>query len=117
MTESRQTRFAHDRVRPPVPGARLLPWAGPDGKPAFLVAGGDGGVIARAADEREEMITRTAAVLIRHAADLLGGEATPDQLRFTVRELHESLSDVLCVAVSREMRLAHAASVAPERAR
>lgn len=43
---------------------RLLPWAGPEGKPCYLTGDGSGGYLSRLADNME-------AVQLGLAADLL----------------------------------------------
>ncbi|WP_119288418.1 hypothetical protein [Streptomyces sp. YIM 130001] len=81
---------------------RLLPWAGPEGKPCYLIGGGEGGLISRMADATERVQLEMAAELLAHAADLLvDRRATSPQLRFLLARMTESLTDVRRIAVSR----------------
>ncbi|MCF6522638.1 hypothetical protein HOY81_05965 [Streptomyces sp. JJ36] len=85
--------------------ARLLPWCRPDGKPCYLV--GDGtGYLSRVADNIESVQLGMADDLLGHVSDLLADRrATPEQLRYAVARLAESLRDVHRVARSRGDRL------------
>ncbi len=80
---------------------RLLPWAGPEGKPCYLV--GDGtGYVSRMADTTESVQLGMAGELLDHAADMLGDdEVTWVQLRFLVARMAEALRDVHRIAYSR----------------
>ncbi|WP_435185755.1 hypothetical protein [Streptomyces sp. bgisy126] len=90
-------------------GARLLPWAGPEGKPCYLVGDGEG-YVSRLADTIESVQLGMAVDLLGHVEDLLGDRsATPEQLRYVVARLAESLREVHRVARSRGARLAAAA--------
>ncbi|MFI9170806.1 hypothetical protein [Streptomyces lincolnensis] len=84
---------------------RLLPWATPDGKPCFL--SGDGtGYLSRMADDVENVQLGMADELLAHATDMLAApRATPDQLRFLLSRMTESLTDVKRIADSRGARL------------
>ncbi|WP_328499402.1 hypothetical protein OHS59_28445 [Streptomyces sp. NBC_00414] len=84
---------------------RLLPWAGEEGKPCYLV--GDGtGPLSRAADRIESVQLGMAAEILTHAADLLADRrATADQLRYLAARLAEALTDVHRIAESRGARL------------
>ncbi|WP_395570808.1 hypothetical protein [Streptomyces sp. BK79] len=86
----------------PVPRpARLLPWAGAEGKPCYLLSDGDG-PLSRMADAVERTQLSMAEDLLDHAADLLADpRATPDQLRFLLARMCEALTDVHRVARSR----------------
>ncbi|WP_432135219.1 MULTISPECIES: hypothetical protein [unclassified Streptomyces] len=88
--------------------ARLLPWAGQDGKPCYVV--GDGtGYVSRLADTLEVTQLAMAGDLLGHAADLLADRrATPAQLRYVLARMHEALTDVHRIARSRGARLSGA---------
>ncbi|MER7180392.1 hypothetical protein ABT404_13090 [Streptomyces hyaluromycini] len=80
---------------------RLLPWAGPEGKPCFLVTDGDG-YLSRAADAVESVQLGMAAGLLDHSAALLEErQVTKAELRFLVARIREALTDVLRIAESR----------------
>lgn len=84
--------------------ARLLPWATPEGKPAYLISDGTGR-ISRLADTIEAVQLDMADDLLDHAADLLDDHrTTPDQLRFLLARMSEALNDVRRIAVSRGAR-------------
>ncbi|WP_405747842.1 hypothetical protein OG422_17240 [Streptomyces sp. NBC_01525] len=75
---------------------RLLPWAGAEGKPCYLV--GDGtGFVAQVADEMETVQLEMALDLLEH----VDRRVTPERLRYAVARLAESLRDVHRIAVSR----------------
>ncbi|MBT2488196.1 hypothetical protein J7E96_06595 [Streptomyces sp. ISL-96] len=80
---------------------RLLPWAGPEGKPCYVL--GDGaGYVSRVADNTESVQLGMAGDLLSHAADLLADRrATSRQLHYLASRLTESLRDVKRVAESR----------------
>ncbi|MFV0135871.1 hypothetical protein ACLGIH_22095 [Streptomyces sp. HMX87] len=83
---------------------RLLPWQSDEGKPCYLLTDGTG-PLSRLADHVETVQLETAARLLAHAADLLAApRATPDQLRFLLHRMHESLTDVHRIARSRGVR-------------
>lgn len=86
-------------------GARLLPWAGAEGKPCYLI--GDGtGYLSRVADNVETVQLGMSAELLDHAADMLADhEATGAQLRFLTARMAEALRDVHRIAESRGARL------------
>ncbi|MFM9372166.1 hypothetical protein [Streptomyces sp. Da 82-17] len=89
----------------PSPSARLLPWAGADGKPCFLLTDGDGGYLTRVADNMESVQLGMASELLDHVDDLLADlRATPDQLRYCLERMRESLRDVKRIADSRGAR-------------
>lgn len=84
---------------------RLLPWAGADGKPCYLVSDGTGPV-SRLADTVESVQLAMADDLLGHAADMLADRrATPAQLRFLVARMGEALTDVRRIAESRGARV------------
>ncbi|MER6011837.1 hypothetical protein [Streptomyces bluensis] len=84
---------------------RLLPWAGPEGKPCYVVTDGTG-YVSRMADTVERLQLGMADGLLDHAADILADRrATPAQLRFLLARMAESLSDVRRIAESRGARL------------
>lgn len=85
---------------------RLLPWAGPEGKPCFLSADGSGGYVSRLADDVEAVQLDIGAQLVGHAQALLDDpKAHPGELRFLSARLTEALCDALRVAESRGGRL------------
>lgn len=87
--------------------ARLLPWVGSEDKPCYLLTDGDG-PLSRLADVIEATQLEMAEDLLAHAADLLGEpRATPEQLRFLLTRMRESLTDVHRIADSRGARPAH----------
>ncbi|MGC5342351.1 hypothetical protein PZB75_08980 [Streptomyces sp. AM 4-1-1] len=84
---------------------RLLPWAGPDGKPCYVIGGGDG-YVSRLADEIESVQLSMSTELLGHAADMLDDDSvTWEQLRFLVARMRESLRDLHRIAESRGARL------------
>jgi hypothetical protein len=86
-------------------GARLLPWAGPDGRRCYLVTDGTGR-LSRMADDIEAVQLGMAAELLGHAADMLADRrATSAQLRYLVQRMSEALTDVHRIAESRGARL------------
>ncbi|MDX2879929.1 hypothetical protein [Streptomyces ipomoeae] len=86
-------------------GARLLPWAGSEGKRCYLVTDGVG-YVSRVADNVERVQLGMAGDLLGHAADMLADRrATPAQLRFLLARMHEALTDVHRIAESRGARL------------
>ncbi|MEU6510819.1 hypothetical protein [Streptomyces sp. NPDC046942] len=85
--------------------ARLLPWAGSDGKPCYLITDGTG-YLSRMADGIESVQLGMAADLLGHATDMLAdGQATSAQLRFLLARMREALTDVHRIAESRGVRL------------
>ncbi|MFA3877635.1 hypothetical protein ABS735_28845 [Streptomyces sp. MMCC 100] len=89
--------------------ARLLPWAGPEGKPCYLLTDGSGR-LSRAADTVETVQLGMAGDLLDHAADMLEDrQVTSGQLRFLLACMRDALTDVCRIAESRGARLlAHA---------
>ncbi|MFG2643555.1 hypothetical protein ACGFYP_21595 [Streptomyces sp. NPDC048370] len=85
---------------------RLLPWAGPDGKPCYLSTDDDDSHMSRLADNTEEIQLGMAAALVAHALEALDDERTdPDELRCLTADLADALNDMLRVATSRGHRL------------
>ncbi|MBX7546686.1 hypothetical protein ABZX95_08385 [Streptomyces sp. NPDC004232] len=86
--------------------ARLLPWAGSEGKPCILVTDGSG-PLSKVADTVESVQLGMAADLLGHAAELMADHrATSAQLRFLLARMREALTDVHRIAASRGARLA-----------
>lgn len=84
---------------------RLLPWATPEGNPAYVVGDGTGRV-SRLADEIEGLQLGMADELLAHAATLLAEpRVTGGELRYIAGCLRDSLRDVRRVAESRGARL------------
>jgi len=85
---------------------RLLPWAGPEGKPCYLAGDGSGGYLSRLADNMEAVQLSLAADLIKEARSVLDGRRwTPGELHLLAVQLTEALTDVHRVAESRGARL------------
>ncbi|MFG2938335.1 hypothetical protein [Streptomyces sp. NPDC048282] len=84
---------------------RLLPWAGAQAQPCYLV--GDGtGYLSRVADTIESVQLGMAGDLLDHAADLLADrKATAAQLHFLASRMAEALREVHRIAVSRGARI------------
>ncbi|MFJ9560601.1 hypothetical protein ACIRQQ_11235 [Streptomyces fuscichromogenes] len=84
---------------------RLLPWAGAQAKPCYLV--GDGtGYLSRVADAIESVQLGMAGDLLDHATDLLADrKATSAQLHFLASRMAEALRDVHRIAESRGARI------------
>jgi hypothetical protein len=81
---------------------RLLPWAGPEGKPCYLSTDDRGGYLSRLADNVEAVQLGTAAELLDEASETLDDEdAGPEVVRRLAQELTGALRDVLRVATSR----------------
>ena len=84
---------------------RLLPWAGPDGKPCYL-AGNGTGFLSRFADRLEAAQLGLAGELLEEAQRVLAGRAwTSGELHLLVVRLTEALCSVHRIAVSRGARL------------
>ncbi|GGY66760.1 hypothetical protein OH797_25415 [Streptomyces anulatus] len=87
----------------PQNAARLLPWAGVEGRPCYVA--GDGQV-SRTADRVEAMQLGMAYELLDHADDMVEDDrSTAVQLRHVAAALTHSLRDVHRVARSRGLRL------------
>ncbi|MET7291406.1 hypothetical protein ABZS79_04475 [Streptomyces griseoloalbus] len=94
--------MTHHAVTP----ARLLPWAGPEGKPCYLLTDGSGR-LSRAADIVEGVQLDMAAGLLAHLADALRDDeqVSAVQLRYLLARMGEALTDVCRIAESRGARL------------
>ena len=86
---------------------RLLPWRGPEGKPAYLVTDGTRTRMSLLADDIEAQQIETAEVVVGLARPMVAEEAalTAKELRWIVSRLIESLTDLLAIAESRGRRL------------
>ncbi|MFJ1802797.1 hypothetical protein [Streptomyces sp. NPDC088180] len=97
----------------PQNAARLLPWAGTEGRPCYVVGDGDGQV-SRTADRVEAMQLGMAYELLDHADDMVADDgSTSVQLRHVAAALAHSLRDVHRVARSRGLRLGIPDAFAP----
>ncbi|MBW5254173.1 hypothetical protein JGS39_35300 [Streptomyces sp. P01-B04] len=86
---------------------RLLPWAGPEGKPCYLSTNDPDGYMSRLADNIEAIQLNTAAHLLEAASETFADQgADPIALRRLGHDLAGALRDVLRVAVSRGHLLA-----------
>ncbi|KOV59379.1 hypothetical protein ADK64_34615 [Streptomyces sp. MMG1121] len=84
----------------------MLPWAGSEGKPCYLVTDGTGH-LSKVADTVESVQLGMAADLLDHAAEMLADHrSTSAQLRFLLARMREALADVHRIAESRGARLA-----------
>lgn len=104
MTECERP-FRSDAASGESPGrptpARLLPWVGEGGRPAYLLGGGRG-TIGRIADGIESVQLDMAHELLGHAAELLRDDSvTGPELHFLASRLGESLRQVARIAESR----------------
>lgn len=94
MTEVPKIRPFEPPEPRPVAALRLLPWPGPEGRPATLH--GSGGYLSRLADEIEDLQLSSARAVFDLAPVVLDNTAAdPQQIRLAARRLHESLGDVL----------------------
>ncbi|WP_432086140.1 hypothetical protein [Streptomyces sp. bgisy095] len=85
---------------------RLLPWAGPNGKPCFLSTDDNESRLSNLADTLEATYLDLAAETLDHAAEVLNlPEAGPEDLRAVSINLTEALNHALRVAESRGRRL------------
>ncbi|MFF8813822.1 hypothetical protein [Streptomyces pactum] len=95
--------------------ARLLPWTGPGGRPAYLLADATDSHLWRLADEMEAVQLRMGGEMIRHARAVVEDrKADTGQLRYVVARLTEALTDALRVAESRGLRLAAGPDTGPD---
>lgn len=80
---------------------RLLPWAGPDGKPCYLI--GDGtGRLDRLADQVETVQLGLARQTLARARAVLNGPEPPaGELRALAAQLGDALGDALLIAECR----------------
>ncbi|MFF7375972.1 hypothetical protein ACFY96_12005 [Streptomyces massasporeus] len=86
---------AHDELR-------LLPWAGPDGKPCYLSTDDRGGYVSRMADHIEAFQLGMASQLLERSNQVLDNETEdPEELNLLAARLTSALRDVLRVATSR----------------
>ncbi|GHA10202.1 hypothetical protein ACFOOM_31785 [Streptomyces echinoruber] len=77
---------------------RLLPWVGPDGKPAYVIAEPERpGPVSRLADAVEAAQMDMAETLLGHARQLVG-ELGPGELRYLAAQLTHALTDILRIA-------------------
>ncbi|XUL89198.1 hypothetical protein ACQ86D_23260 [Streptomyces galilaeus] len=84
---------------------RLLPWAGPEGKPCYLSTDDQDGYISRLADHIESVQLGMASELLEHAPQVLDDETVDHgQLSLLAAQLAGALHDVLRVATSRGRR-------------
>ncbi|MFD7665426.1 hypothetical protein [Streptomyces sp. NPDC059788] len=85
---------------------RLLPWAGQDGKPCYVIGEGRG-LVTDLADGLEEMQLSMAVQLLDHSRAALNRAQPPEhaELLFITNRLTESLGDAVRVADSRGRRL------------
>ncbi|MGA5220199.1 hypothetical protein ACPCAE_29575 [Streptomyces cinereoruber] len=91
---------------------RLLPWAGPDGKPCFLSTDDNESHLSNLADTLEATYLDLAAETLDHATEVLSlPEADPEDLRAVSSDLAKALVHVLRVAESRGQRLPQARSI------
>ncbi|MFJ5995609.1 hypothetical protein [Streptomyces sp. NPDC092370] len=85
---------------------RLLPWAGPGGKPCYLSTDNPDSLLSRLADDIEAaQLASAGQVLAGAEAVLRDTEAGERAVRFALVRTLESLGDVLRVAVSRGERI------------
>lgn len=89
-----------------VDGMRLLPWAGPQGKPCYLSTDRPDSLMSRIADDIEAAQMRRGAEVVREAQAVLDDPAAGAlSLRLELQRTTESLTDVLRVALARGGRL------------
>ncbi|MFJ3672053.1 hypothetical protein ACIPSE_36925 [Streptomyces sp. NPDC090106] len=86
---------------------RLLPWKGPEGKPAHLITDDASSPLSLLADRVESQQINNAAVIVELARPMVTPEAqlTADELCWICGRLIESLTEVLNVAESRAQRI------------
>ncbi|MGW0824868.1 hypothetical protein [Streptomyces sp. NPDC002845] len=92
---------------PLTPGTlRLLPWTGPEGKPAYLSTDNGHSKLSLLADDVEAaQLSSGEQVLAGARAVLADRRAGERAVRFALTRAVESLGDVLRIAVSRGQRL------------
>ncbi|MER6071470.1 hypothetical protein ABT187_22005 [Streptomyces sp. NPDC001817] len=83
---------------------RLLPWAGSEGKPCYLISDDGEGPLSRLADATESVQLGMGGQLLAHAREILP-DMPPGELRFLAECLTQALADALRVAESRGRRL------------
>jgi hypothetical protein len=86
---------------------RRLPFNGPEGKPAYVLADGPDGFLSRIADGIEEDQLNTGREVLKLSRAMLdsGEQLTADEMAYVARRLTECLRDVLAIADSRGARL------------
>lgn len=86
---------------------RLLPWRGPEGKPAYLATDGTASRLSLLADDMEDQQIETAEVIVSLAQPMVEDSAdlTANELRWVAQRLMESLTDVLNICESRGQRI------------
>ncbi|MYV69133.1 hypothetical protein GT043_24965 [Streptomyces sp. SID2131] len=91
---------------------RLLPWAGPDGKPCFLSTDDNESRLSNLADTLEATYLELAAETLDHAIEVLNlSEVGPEDLRSVSTDLTEALRHALRVAESRGQHLPESRSI------
>ncbi|MEV6835881.1 hypothetical protein AB0N17_15390 [Streptomyces sp. NPDC051133] len=85
---------------------RLLPWAGAEGKPCYLITDDHDGPLSRLADATESVQLGMGGQLLEHAREMLP-DAPPGELKFLAECLAQALDDALRVAASRGRRGEH----------
>lgn len=92
-----------------ITGLRLLPWTGPDGKPAYTPDDNPTGIVAQIADDTERVHLDSATRVLKQVADLLeqskGTRLINEPSRVLLMASADALTKVLRVAESRGMRL------------
>ncbi|MEU1622403.1 hypothetical protein ABZ479_34570 [Streptomyces sp. NPDC005722] len=90
-------------------GLRLLPWTGPDGKPAYTPDDNPGGILAQIADRVEDEHLEQAQRILDLLTGVLdagaGTRPVTEPTRVLLGSACEALGRVLRVAESRGMRL------------
>ncbi len=85
---------------PPIP--RLLPSAGSDGKPGYLLTDRDDGYVGRFADGVEALQLGMCVGLLAHARAMIGDPAVDARrLRFLAEQLCAALMDAVRIAKGR----------------
>jgi hypothetical protein len=86
---------------------RLLPWPNPEGKAAHLVTDGTASPLSLLADKVEAQQIETAEVIRDLALSMIVDlvDPSPEEIRFLVRRLCESVTDLLKIAQSRGDRI------------
>ncbi len=75
---------------------RLLPWAGPDGKPCYLSTDDQGGYVSRLADHIEAFQLGMATQLLEHSRQVLDDQTEDlEELHLLAAQLTSALRDVL----------------------
>lgn len=89
---------------------RRLPFNGPEGKPAYVLADNPDGFLSRIADGIEEDQLDTGREVLKLSRAMLdsGEQLTADEMAYVAGRLTECLRDVLAIADSRGARLPQA---------